>query len=378
MKSGCKKCLLPANYLNIEIDENGICQYCRNFKRPDYLGTEKLLEDIKVPLSKNTSDKYDCIVGFSGGRDSTYLLWYVVKKLKLRPLAVFADDLFIPKATLENIKTTCEILGVDLKHIKHNHLKKCVGHHLKAWIKRPVPETLVFINIGERLGYENVSEIEAAKQGVKLIFGGRTPGQLVQQYKSALILHDKGRNRQDGNTDLDEVMDGYKKERNSLLKGFMKQVILNPFLIMSYNGLKTQFKEFRLLEEKDRLISENNLTTIHPFFDYVHWKEDELEEVLFNDLKWKLPEGKKTTARVGCEVDTIRQYLYLKTLGYNDSHVDLSYLIRDDQITREEGKAKLDESIQFEETEIIRILEKAGVNGTRFIKKINRKYDTIH
>lgn len=374
MQTECVKCLLPSNYLNIKFDEQGICQYCRRYSQPDYLGKEELLKVIQEPLSRNTSKKYDCIVGFSGGRDSTYLLWYVVKKLKLRPLAVFSDDLFIPEVTINNIRTTCEILEVDVKHVKHDNLKKCVGHHLKAWIKRPVPETLVFINVGERMGYENISEKEAVKQGVKLIFGGRTPVQVIQQYKSALILFDKGRKRKDGITDLDEVMENHKTEKLSLLKGYIKQVILNPSLIMNYNCLRTQYEEYKMMKEKEQLIQEHDLVTIHPFFNYVHWKEDELEEVLFNDLNWKLPEGKKTSARIGCEVDTIRQYLYLKTLGYNDSHVDLSYLIRDKQITKEEAKSKLKESIAFEDDDIIRIINKTGVNGQKFIRKLKAKY----
>ena len=370
----CKKCVLPDNYLNIELDNEGICQYCRGFVQPDYLGQERLKEFISHSLSKNTSEKYDCVVGFSGGRDSTYLLWYVVKILKLRPLAVFSDDLFIPDITLENIRTTCQILGVDLKHVKHDNLKKCIGHHLKSWIKRPVPETLVFINIGERIGYENLAEKEAVKQGVKLIFGGRTPVQVIQQYKSALILYDKGRNRKDGITDLEEVMRSQRSEKYSLIKGYVKQVCLNPSLILNLNCLYTQYKEFKMMEEKRRLIEENELVTVHPFFEYIHWKEETIEKILFQDLNWKLPSNKKNTARIGCEIDTLRQYLYLRTLGYNDSNVDLSYLIRDGQITREEAFEKLKESLTFSEKNIREILKKAGVDHDKFMSRLNKKY----
>src|SRR5690554_5914594 len=130
MKTTCKRCLLPEDYLNIHIDQNGICQHCKNFSVTNFKGTDKLLEVIQDPISRNTSKKYDCVVGFSGGRDSTYLLWYVVKVLKLRALAVFSDDLFIPEIALQNIENTCKILGVDLRAIKHNNLKKCIPHHL--------------------------------------------------------------------------------------------------------------------------------------------------------------------------------------------------------------------------------------------------------
>ena len=73
----CKKCLLPFDYINIELDKDGVCQHCRDYKPIKFKGKEKLMEIIKEPLSKNTSTKYDCVVAFSGGRDSTYLLWYI-------------------------------------------------------------------------------------------------------------------------------------------------------------------------------------------------------------------------------------------------------------------------------------------------------------
>jgi len=356
MKKTCSKCLLPIDYLNIEINDEGVCQHCRNFSKPNYLGTERLLEDIKEPLSRNTSQKYDCVVGFSGGRDSTYLLWYVVKVLKLRPLAVFSDDLFIPEVALENIENTCKELGVDLRAIKHDNLKKCLPHHLNAWIKRPVPESLMFINVGERIGYETLVELEAIKEGVKLIWGGRTLIQASEEYK----------------TDLMKI--NHRGGKASWIMGYLKEVALNPSLAMNFFCLKMQYKEFRVRKWKQKLIQKNNLTIIHPFFKYVHWIEDDIENILFNDLHWKLPEGKTNSSRFGCEADTLRQYLFYRTLGYNDTAVDLSYLIRDGQISREAAKEKLMESVDFSEADIKEILNKAGVNADRFIERLNRKY----
>ena len=359
MKTTCTKCLLPSDYLNIEIDKEGVCQHCRNFKLTEFQGVEKLLKLIQEPLRQNTSKKYDCIVGFSGGRDSTYLLWYVVKVLKLRPLAVFADDLFIPEIALENIESTCKILGVDLRAIKHDNLKKCLPHHLNAWIKRPEAESLMVINVGERIGYETLVEETAVKEGVKLIFGGRTPIQEEEKYKSELIKFSQSPGRQGK---VDWVM------------GYTKQVVLNPALASNLFCLKMQYKEFMVGKWKQKLIRENNLTIIHPFYEYIHWKEADIENLLFNELQWKVPEGKTNTARFGCEADTLRQFLFYKTLGYNDTTVDLSYLIRDGQISKEAAKEKLKESLDFSEDYIKYILNKAGVNADKFIDKLNKKY----
>ena len=356
MKEFCSKCLLPVNYLNIELDKKGVCQHCRSYKPPSYLGKDALLDAIKKPMSLNKSKKYDCVVGFSGGRDSTYLLWYVVKVLKLRPLAVFSDDLFIPKIVLDNIENTCRILNVELRAIKHDNLKKCITHHLNAWIKRPVPESLMFINVGERIGYETLVELEAIKEGVHLVFGGRTPIQEETQYKRNLMkIKNKG-------------------GRVSWVVGYAKQILLNPSLVFNFFSLKTQYKEFMVEKWKKKLIEKNNLTIIHPFFEYIQWIEKDLEDVLFNELKWESPKGDKQTSRIGCEVDTLRQYLYYRTLGYNDNHVDLSGLIRDGQLERGEAVEKLEIGLNTPLSEIKYILEKAGVDADDFLIKLNQKY----
>jgi 3'-phosphoadenosine 5'-phosphosulfate sulfotransferase (PAPS reductase)/FAD synthetase len=352
----CSKCLLPHNYLNIEIDSEGICQHCRNYQPITFLGEEALREVIKKPMSLNSSKKYDCVVGFSGGRDSTYLLWYVVKVLKLRALAVFSDDLFIPEVVLDNIENTCKILGVELRAIKHDNLKKCITHHLNAWIKRPVPESLMFLNVGERIGYETFVELEAIKEGVHLVFGGRTPIQSEAQYKTELMkFNNKG-------------------GRLSWMAGYAQQVISNPSLALNLFSLKTQYKEFMVGKWKKKLIKKNNLTIVQPFYEYIQWREKDVEDVLFNELNWESPKGDKQTSRVGCEVDTLRQYLFYRTLGYNDNHVDLSGLIRDGQLTRDEALEKLRISLNISLDEIRYILTKAGVNVDVFLKKLDDKY----
>lgn len=356
MDNYCKKCLLPVNYLGLKISEGGICHHCQNYESIVYLGTEKLKEMIREPLSRNKSQKYDCVIGFSGGRDSSYILWYAVNVLGLKPLAVFSDDLFIPDVAYENLKNATRILCVDLKIVKHNYLKKCLKHHLNAWIKRPVAETLMFINVGERLGYETLVEKEAIKQGVKLIIGGRSPIQSEEKYKTDIIkINNRG-------------------GRLSWVLGYIKQVFLNPMLSSNLYCLKIQFLEFINAYLKKRLLEKNEIVTIHPFYEYVQWSEVEIEKILFDKLEWKIPTGAKTSNRIGCEIDTLRQYLYYRILGYNDQNVDLSGMIRDGQITREIAKAKLDKSVDIPRDYITYILTKSGVNACEFMRVLDDKY----
>ncbi len=352
----CKNCLLPDTYLGVKISEDGLCQYCHDYQKRHYQSTDALKDLIKEPLSRNQSDKYDCVVGFSGGRDSTYLLWYIVKVLNLRPLAVFSDDLFIPQIAIDNMHRTCDILGCDLKIIPHDNLKKCIGHHLNAWIRRPVAETLMFINVGERIGYETLVEEEAIKQGVKLIFGGRTPIQSEEQYKTNVMKI------------------GNKGGKISWIVGWLKQVILNPSLAMNLTSLKIQYKEFTIKKTKAKLLKKHKIFAIHPYYEYIHWKVDVIEDVLFNELQWKTPDEAKGSGRFGCEIDTLRQYLFYRTLGYNDQNVDYSGLIRDGQLTRDIAKEKLIDSQTISDEYIKYIINKAGVDANRFMCILDEKY----
>ena len=65
-----------------------------------------LKERITSILSsqRNRNKKYDCVVGFSGGRDSSYVLWYVVKKLGLKAIAYSADNCYVPEVAMRNMK----------------------------------------------------------------------------------------------------------------------------------------------------------------------------------------------------------------------------------------------------------------------------------
>lgn len=355
----CKKCLLPETYLNIEMGEDGVCNHCKSFEPVKYLGKDKLIEDIKPILARNTSEKYDCIVKFSGGRDSTYLLWYVVNELKLRPLAIFSDDRFIPELMIENMKTTCEKLGVELRILTHDYLKKCLPHHLKAWIKRPVPQSLMFLNVGERIGYEMLPELEAKKEGVALIFSGRTNSQRAEKYK----------------TDLMKI--GNNGGKFNWILGYMKQVLLNPSLALNAYCLKVQYKEFNIVKWQKKLKETDGIVMVNPYFEHIHWDEKEIEKVLFEQLDWKTPKGSKNSSRWGCEADTLRQYLFYRTLGYNDTNVDLSYMIRDGLITRKDALVKLESSVNISDDYIKYIVNKAGVDADKFMQTLDKKYSKI-
>jgi len=113
----CKRCTLPITWETIYFDDEGVCNICKNWdtkqKEINWEEREKLLikifEDVK---EKNLP--YDCIVPFSGGKDSTFTLWAVVKRYGLKPLVVSYDHCFYRPKTYENRRRTFRKLGVDV------------------------------------------------------------------------------------------------------------------------------------------------------------------------------------------------------------------------------------------------------------------------
>ena len=92
----CTKCLLPETHETIEFDKNGSCNVCKQHEIKESgidWNTQKKELDKLVDNYKGKYD-YDCIVPFSGGKDSTWALYYLIKEYKLNPLVVRFDHGF--------------------------------------------------------------------------------------------------------------------------------------------------------------------------------------------------------------------------------------------------------------------------------------------
>ena len=117
----CSKCVIPETAETHLFDENNVCSVCNQIDKKKKINWSKRNEDLNE-LIKNYKDKYeyDCIVPFSGGKDSTFALWYLVKKKNLRPLVVRFDHNFLRRNVLINTERTLKLLGVDFINFKPN------------------------------------------------------------------------------------------------------------------------------------------------------------------------------------------------------------------------------------------------------------------
>jgi N-acetyl sugar amidotransferase len=112
----CTRCLLPETYETIEFDAEGVCNLCRgaDFKKKevDWDARKKLLDRL-IEKYRGKGD-YDCIVPFSGGKDSTFQLYYLMKEYGLKPLVVRFNHGFMRSTLEENNQRTLKKLGVDV------------------------------------------------------------------------------------------------------------------------------------------------------------------------------------------------------------------------------------------------------------------------
>src|SRR4051812_42534282 len=99
----CTNCVLDSSVKEIVFDERGVCNYCIDYaSKKKIFKTEK---DLAGLINKHKNQKkYDCIVGISGGLDSSYLL-YKVKELGLNALAVTVDSGWNTEIATSNIET---------------------------------------------------------------------------------------------------------------------------------------------------------------------------------------------------------------------------------------------------------------------------------
>lgn len=117
----CNDCIMDTTDKTISFDEHGRCVYCNNFHtsilpnwHPDARGEAKLLETVKKIKAQGKGKNFDCIIGLSGGLDSSYLTYIAKEKLGLRPLLFHVDAGWNTDQAVGNIEKLVDGLGLDL------------------------------------------------------------------------------------------------------------------------------------------------------------------------------------------------------------------------------------------------------------------------
>ena len=118
----CSNCVIPETAETHSFSKDGTCSVCNQIKiKQDKIDWKKREEKFNELLKNyRGKGKYDCIVPFSGGKDSVFALWYVTKKLNLKPLVVRFNHLFMRDIVERNTDKCIKKLGVDFIDFKPN------------------------------------------------------------------------------------------------------------------------------------------------------------------------------------------------------------------------------------------------------------------
>lgn len=142
----CKRCVMTSKGdPDISFDENGFCNYCNEALRtekdvyfPDETGEAKLAELVSFLKNKHKNEKYDCLMGISGGLDSCYLAYLGAVKWGLRIKAIHVDDGFDTEVARRNLDRLCKKCNINLEIIKPD--EKQYNALCKAYMKAGVPD----------------------------------------------------------------------------------------------------------------------------------------------------------------------------------------------------------------------------------------------
>jgi len=170
----CTRCIYDDRTPAISFDEDGVCNYCRmvddlieEYQTGKPEGEKKINQIIEQIKKDGKGKKYDCVIGVSGGTDSSYMVYWALQK-GLRPLAVHYDNTWNTSIATENIRKVLGKLNVDLyTHVIDNKESDDI---FKAFFKAGVPE----IEAPTDLALAETLYRAASKYNVKYVLEGHS------------------------------------------------------------------------------------------------------------------------------------------------------------------------------------------------------------
>jgi len=314
----------------ITLNDEGICNLCVEYEKKPDLPEERLHEtDLVKIFNKNKSKgKYDCLVMCSGGKDSTSALYYMKRRYKLNPLAFTFDHGFETEEALANIKNAVEKLGVDFLFFKTDFMKemfsKILKHESKAIICHPCS-----------IWYMDLTYDLAAKFDIPIIVAGWTKGQSTKQTVMSKCAC---------NIDAPEF-----KSMGEETKKFIEEHVKND---PRYKNFPDSMEEvLRRAKKRHKAI----VISPHWFLPY---GPEIYVETISKELGWKQPKESYPHRTTNCALNFLSVHNSMKHYGYTHYHVEMSKLIRQGIITREEALADLE--INFDNEYLNSIAAKLG------------------
>ena len=314
----CTKCILPETMPFISFDSEGVCNYCRNYKPRNKPKPKEELFELVKPYRRNNEP--DCIVPFSGGRDSSYSLHLIVNELQMTPITYTYDWGMVTDLGRRNISRMCSKLGVENIIVAADISKKRenIRKNLNAWLKSPHLGMISILTAGDKHFFQHIETVKR-QTGIDLNLWGINPLE-VTHFKSGFL--------------------GIKPDFEE------KRVYMPGF----YNQFRYQTHRFKAMLQSpgyfnsslwDTLTGEYYRSFVKKkdyfhIFDYWRWDEKVINETL-EQYDWELAPDTNTTWRIGDGTAAFYNYIYYTVAGFTEHDTFRSNQIREGQITREEA-----------------------------------------
>lgn len=348
----CTKCLLPATMPYIEFDSDGVCNYCRNYKpRNKPRPVEELLELVD-PYRRKAGN--DCIVPFSGGRDSCYGLHLIVNELKMKPVTYTYDWGMVTDLGRRNISRMSAELGVENIIVADDISKKRrhIAKNLRAWLKSPHLGMISILTAGDKHFFRYVEDIKA-QTGINLNLWGINPLE-VTHFKAGFL----------------GIPPNF-AEKRVYTHGAMKQ-------------LRYQYRRFRAMLDSPGYFNSSLWDTLSGeyyrsftkksdyfhIFDYWRWDETQIDDTLAR-YDWEKAPDTRTTWRIGDGTAAFYNYVYYSVAGFTEHDTFRSNQIREGDISREEALALVEDENSPRYPNIKWYLDVLGLDFKEVIAVVN-------
>ncbi|MCG8423378.1 MAG: hypothetical protein MJE77_36220 [Proteobacteria bacterium] len=310
----CTRCVLPTTYPFIELDEDGVCNYCRHYQPFSFHGREAL--EKVVERYRRSDGKPDCLVALSGGRDSCNSLHYLTRELGLTPIAYTYDWGMVTDLARRNASRICAGLGLEHIIVSANIERKrtYIRKNVDAWLDKPDIGTVPLFMAGDKQFFWYAEQLKR-KTGVELMVFAMNPLERTDFKHGFCGISGGGHNglffRLNWAKNLQIAL--YYARAYAKNRGYINSSLVD-----------TAFAYFAYY------VMPHNYTMFH---DYIPWDEKEVEGVL--DLyNWERSPDTRSTWRIGDGTAPLYNYIYYTIAGFTENDTFRSEQIRAGKMDR--------------------------------------------
>jgi hypothetical protein len=349
----CSRCVLPETMPFIRFNSEGVCNYCLNYtKRNIPRPKEELFNLVEVYRQKN---KNDCIIPFSGGRDSCFGLHLAVMELGMKPITYTYDWGMVTDLARRNISRMCAKLKIENIIIADDIIKKRrnIKKNLLAWLKSPNLGMVSILTAGDKHFFNFIERVKK-QTDLKLNLWGVNPLE-VTHFKSGFLGIPP---------DFEEKLvysNGALKQLRyqSLRLGAM---LKNPTYFNSSLWDTLSGEYYRSFKKKSDYFH---------LFDFWKWEEDIVDSTL-DSYEWEKAPDTHSTWRIGDGTAAFYNYIYYTVAGFTEHDTFRSNQIREGDLTRSKALELIEEENRPRYPNIKWYLDAIEMDFADVINKINK------